>query len=215
MLYSLKLTFQNAMDEESKLAQMLRVCVLIEIIVDFLIENADNSHQMNVIGFFVRDIVHFLGNTINSNYTDKLKLSACKYFHKLCQRLLPSCATHFQCHLNYIVSILMPIVKTKQPTKMSQAGMNLLSFLIADQTDVLNQAIGQLDSFPFQSEFDQLREIQCRVKYNGTTFSLLDEINYFLLVDKRKVEGLLSLKEHVSLNYSHFCCTNVHLNAKN
>lgn len=91
----------------------------------------------------------------------------------------------------------MPIVKSKHHTRISEAGMDLLRFLIEGQTEALKQAIGQLDSFPMRSEFNQLREIQTDVKYNGRTFSLLEEIEYFLLVDKRKIEGLLSLKEHV------------------
>lgn len=185
------------MSEELKLTQMFRVCVLIDIIVDFLIENANQPDQVNVIGFFVRDFVFFFGNTISSECTDKLKLATCKYFHQFCQKILPACATYFQIHLNYIVSILMPIVKVKQQTKIVDAGMGLLHFLIVDQTNVLRQAIGQLDSFPAQHEFDQMRQIQSDVKYNGKTWSLLDEIEYFLLVEKRKVEGLLSLKEHV------------------
>lgn len=199
ILYSLKLTLKNAVCDELMLSQLLRICVLIDIIQNILIENVDNPIHENMVAFFVRDFIYFFGNIINSDCTVKLKLAACKYFHKLCQQLLPSCAQHFQSHLNYIVSILMPIVKAKEPTKMSQTGMSLLSFLIVDQTVALKQAIGQLDSFPLENEFDQLREIQHKVKYNGNTFSLLDEINYFLLVDKRKIEGLLSLKEHVSI----------------
>lgn len=197
ILYSLKLLVQKAVCDELKLTQLFRICVLIDTIVDFLIENARTANQSQVVGFFIRDFVHFFGNTISSDCTDKLKLATCKFFRKLCGRILPNCAVQFQAHLNYIVSILMPITKTKHQTKISTAGMDLLHFLIADQTDVLKMAIGQLDSFPTQSEFNELKQIQSNVKYNGKSFSLIEEIEYFLLVDKRKVEGLLSLKEHV------------------
>lgn len=201
MLYSLRLLWQESVCDELKQSQMLRICVFIDIIVDFLIENATKSQQSNIIGFFVRDFVYFIGNTISScDCSDKLKLGTCIYFYKFCDKILPACAEHLQNHLNYIVSILMPITKAKSPTKIREAGMRLLRFLIVDQKDVLKTAIGQLDSFPKVEEFNELSQIQSDVKYNGKTFNLLDEIEYFLSADKRKIEGLLSLKEHVSTN---------------
>lgn len=79
--------------------------------------------------------------------------------------------------------------------------MNLLIFLVDNQKNVMHEAIGRLDSFPIHAEFNNLREIQNNAKYNGRTFSLRDEIEYFLSVEKRKIEGLLSLKEHVIFCY--------------
>lgn len=198
MLFSLKLRLQNSTCEELKMCEMLRVCVLIDIIADFLIQNAARPSQTNTVGFFVRDFIYFFGNLISTNCSDKFKLATCKYFRKLSTKMLPECSEHFQCHLNYIVSVMMPVTKNKAQTKLFDEGMAFLRFLIVDNTDVLKKAIGQLDSFPKQDEFDELTRIQSDVKYNGAEFTLLDEIEYFLAVDKRKVEGLLSLKEYVS-----------------
>lgn len=199
ILYSLKLNWQKSVCDELKQAQMLRICVLIDIVVDYMIENATKLERAHVIGFFVRDFVYFIGNTISSECSDKLKLATCIYFIKFCDKVLPACAQHLQNHLNFIVSILMPITKSKSQTKITEASMNLLRFLIIDQRHVLVTAIGQLDSFPKMEVYNELSQIQSDVKYNGKSFTLLDEIEYFLSVDKRKIEGLLSLKEHVSL----------------
>lgn len=193
----MRLHFQTSICEELKLTQLLRLCVLIEIIVKFVIDNAKNENHFSAIGFFIREFIYFLGNMISSNYTDKLKLATCKFCGKLLKNILPDCAKHVQLHLNYIVSVLLPIIKTTPRSKLANVGMQLLHFLIVEQTTVLKTAIGKLDSFPMNSEFEQLRTIQNEVKYNGISFSLLKEIEYFLLVDKRKIEGLLSLKEHV------------------
>lgn len=198
VLYSLKLLLQNATCDELKLSQMLRICVFIEMITDFLIENAHKKSQFHAVGFFVRDFIYFFGNIICSDYNVKLKLAACRYLLKFCGKILPGCGEHVQTHLNYIVSVMMQITKTEAEAKIFAAGMDLLRFLIVDQTEVLKSAIGQLDSFPKLGDFDELRTIQNNVKYNGKEFTLLDEIEYFLSVEKRKVEGLLSLKEHVS-----------------
>lgn len=205
ILYSLKLNFQNAVCQQLKLSKLLQICTLIDLIVDnFLLENATNQTQPHTVGFFIRDFVYFFGNTITNDQmtnSDTLKFATCKFFHKFCEKILPSCAKDFQSHLNYVVSILIPITKSMQQTKIFDAGMSFLRFLIADQTLVLKQAIGQLDSFPMQPEFGDLRQIQNEVKYNGKSFSLLEEIEYFLSVDKRKIEGLLSLKEHVRITH--------------
>lgn len=202
-LYVLKLRFQQSTCEEQKLQRLFRLCVLIDIIIDFIMGYAEEATHSNTIGFLIRDFIHFFGNVISDGvWGDKLKLATCKYFHKFCEKILPECAKHFQPHLNYIVSILLNITKIDLiNTKIFETGMALLHFLIAEQTDVLQKAIGELDSFPMHKEFDELRQIQHDVKYNGKSFTLLDEIEYFLSVDKRKIEGLLSLKEHVSVKF--------------
>lgn len=202
-LYVLKLHFQQSTCEEQRLQRLFRVCALIEIIIDFIIEYSEEASHSNTIGFFIRDFIHFFGNVIsNSVCADKLKLATCKYFHKICEKILPGCAKHFQSHLNYIVSILLNIAKADlSKTKIFETGMALLHCLIAEHTNALEVAIKELDSFPIQMEFDELRQIQHDVKYKGKSFSLLEEIEYFLLVDKRKVEGLLSLKEHVNIDF--------------
>lgn len=171
---------------------------MIEIITEFLVKNAQNSVHENVIEFFVKDFVYFFGNIISGSYNaDKMKLAACNYFDRFNRKILPQCADQFQPHLNYVVSVLMPMTKIK-PIKIINKAMNLLDFLIVKQRDALHMYIGLLDSFPPSPEFDKLRQIQNDTKYDGKTFTLLDEIECFLAIDKRKTEGLLSLKEHVT-----------------
>lgn len=198
ILYSLKLSIQQSVCVELKLYQLFRLCVLIEIITEFLVENAQNSVHENVVEFFVKDFVYFFGNIISgSGNAEKMKLAACNYFYRFNQQILPKCADQFQPHLNYVVSVLMPMTKVKPPKIINKA-MDLLNFLIVEQRDALHMYIGLLDSFPSSPEFDELRKIQTDSKYDGKTFTLLDEIDCFLDIDKRKTEGLLSLKEHVN-----------------
>lgn len=198
VLYSLKLSIQQSVCDELKLYQLFRFCVLIDIITEFLVQNAQSSVHENVIGFFVKDFVYFFGNIMSgSGNAEKMKLAACNYFYQFNQKILPKCAEHFQPHLNYVVSVLMPMTKVKPPKIINKA-FDLLNFLIVEQRDALHMYIGLLDSFPSMREFDNLRQIQNDAKYDGKTFSLLDEIECFLAIDKRKTEGLLSLKEHVT-----------------
>lgn len=205
ILYTLKLSIQQSLCDELKLYQLFRLCVLIEIITaEFLVKNAQNAVHEKIIEFFVKDFIYFFGNIIsgsgNADKIDKsnfkMKLAACNYFYRFNQKILPKCADQFQPHLNYVVSVLMPMTKLKPPKIVNKA-MDLLNFLIVEQRDALHMYIGLLDSFPLTPEFDRLRHIQNDSKYDGKTFTLLDEIECFLAIDKRKTEGLLSLKEHV------------------
>lgn len=194
----LKLSIQSSLTLELKLYQLFRLCVLIEIITEFLVTKAQNAAHKNTIEFFVRDFIYFFGNIISgSGNAEKMKLATCNYFSaKFCPTILPKCVDQFEPHLNYVVSVLMPMTKLKPPKIVNKA-MDLLNFLIVEQRDALHMYIGLLDSFPLSPEFDSLRHIQNESKYDGKTFTLLDEIECFLAIDKRKTEGLLSLKEHV------------------
>lgn len=78
--------------------------------------------------------------------------------------------------------------------------MEILRFLIVEQQDKLKEAITSLDNFPPNPIFNELRDVHSSIKYNGREFSVIEEIEHFLKVDKRKIEGLLTLKEHVSQN---------------
>lgn len=199
LLNSLKSNFQEAIFVEGKFACLFRICILIESISNVMTQKtAENSLQFNVNGFFVRDLVHFFCNTINENgYTLTLKLATCKYFSRFCKIILPKCALHFKPFLNNVVSVLIPLIKLSDNQKLIETSLGLLSFLIIEQQKALKEAIVLLDNFPNNVIFDELRDIHDTMKYNGRDFSLVEEIEYFLKVDKRKVEGLSSLKEHV------------------
>lgn len=203
VLYSLKLSIQQSLCEELKLNQLFRLCVLIDIITtEFLVKHAQSVAHQNVIEFFVKDFIYFFGNIIISSGSVngdkmKIKLAAGNYLYRFSKLILPSVGKQFQPHLNYVVSVLMPMTKVK-PLKIVNKAMELLNFLIVEQRNALHMYIGLLDTFPSSPEFAKLRQIQNDSKYDGKTFTLLDEIECFLAIDKRKKEGLLSLKEHVT-----------------
>lgn len=181
------------------MAYLFRICCLIDFIGDFLVVHAHNQQRSKTIVFFMQDALHLFGNTISGKVSNKVKLAVCKYLLKFCQKILPRCANPFKQFLNYVVSFLMPIAKQKEHTVTVDEAMKILKFLIVEQGAHLKEAIAVLDSFPSQPKFEQLAEIHREAKYNGRAFTLSDEIEYFLKVDKRKVEGLLALKEQVRI----------------
>lgn len=134
----------------------------------------------------------------NATFTIELKTAACKYFLRFCQQNLPICANELKPHLNYIVSAIIPQIKNNEGSKLEAIALSLLHFLIVEQRAPLKDSIALLDNFPAHAVFDDLRIVQEVAKYNGRKFSLIEEIEYFLKIEQRKIEGLISLKQHVS-----------------
>lgn len=192
---SLKAAVQNSGCDELKLCHLFRLCIWINFIADYMTENVENSSQAHTIAFFVRDIVAFFCNTIHAERSTKLKLATAEYFQKFCRKILPACAKHFQAHLNSVVSVLMALNK---PDAEHTMVMDFLRFLVIDQQQELHSAIGLLDGFPTDADFDELRDVQNDAKYQDRVFSLREEIEWFLSLQTHKIEGLLSLRDHLS-----------------
>lgn len=198
-LYALKLQIQETTFLEEKMLLLFHFCILADPISDIIRSVAmDGRHHDHNVEFFVRDFLHFFGNLINtSDDLPELKLATCKYFLRFCKHILPAVAEYFKPYLNFVVSVLVPIIKKNDHEQLAACSMDLLKFLIGDQVDRLRDAIAVLDRFPSQSIFNALRQVQDRIKYGEKEFSLVEEIDHFLSVEKRKIEGLIALKEHV------------------
>lgn len=83
--------------------------------------------------------------------------------------------------------------------------MKVLNLLIIDQQEVLRDEIAKLDNFPVHEMFNELKNVHHTVKYKGKQFSLVEEVEHFLSMDKRKIEGLISLRENVRNLRIEFC----------
>lgn len=157
------------------------------------------AHYSDIKEFFVRDLTNFFSNLItNEDFTDELKKATLTYFLGFYKEILPKCAAVFAPHLNTVVSGVIPHIKSDPNSKLASIAMNLLNFLIVQQKAHLKESIALLDNFPAQPVFENLRKVHLNAKYGGRTFTLSEEIEYFLKVEKRKIEGLVALKEHVS-----------------
>lgn len=198
LLYSLKLKLQETIFSEEKMLLLFQICILVELISDLLVIYKENDQYRSSVEFFARDLIYFFGNLINtSDGVPQLRLATCKYFLRFCKRILPAVAEYFRPHLNFVVSVLVPIIKKNNLESLTACAMELLKFLIVDQGEVLRDAITVLDSFPTQSVFTELCRVQNSAKYGEREFSLVEEIEYFLSIEKRKIEGFIALKEQV------------------
>lgn len=198
-----KLQLQNTKYVDEQLIHLFQYCVVVDKVAAFFVSDAARPQSkktllINKKASLLRDIVYFIGNIlIGSDVAVKLKLAICRYFRRFGAQILPSCAKIFEPFLNFAVSTLIPLVQHTDRS-LSESSLECIKFFVIDQKDVLAGEISLLDNFPQDDEFNDLRKIHSEVKYRGRTFSLTEEIDYFLKVDHRKIEGLVALKEHLS-----------------
>ncbi|KAG4079703.1 hypothetical protein HA402_009089 [Bradysia odoriphaga] len=198
-----RLQLQNTNYVDEQLIHLFQYCVVVDKVAAFFVSDAARPQSKKTIlihkkASLLRDIVYFIGNIlIGADVAVKLKLAACRYLRMFASQILPSCAPIFIKFLNFAVSSLIPLVQHNDRL-LSASALECIKFLVMEQTDVLASEIALLDNFPDGDEFSQLRRVHSDIKYAGRSFSLTDEIDYFLKVDYRKIEGLASLKEQLS-----------------
>lgn len=195
-----KLNLQAARFIEQKLVYLFQYCVMVQRIYDFLkCEPATSQIKRKAINnikiFFIRDIIYFLCNTLMDTGTEiRIKQAVCTQILRFCKGILPKCSEAFGPHLNFVVSALLPMCRQESTATIALACLHVL---IIEQNQVLAENIALLDNFPNDEIFTELRQTHLQIKYNNTEFTLTNELEYFLKIKKRKIEGLSALREQV------------------
>lgn len=200
----LKLIVQENVFDENKLLALFRLCTVIDDLSTFLTTPQNSTNGDANSEFLFGDILHFFGNSIVSKNTSaKLKLAICRYLLKLCRLVLPACSRFVAKHLYFVVSTLVPIVKLNRRDEMEHTALQLLRFLLIEQGEKMRDAISLLDHFPAQPQFNELHKLHSEIKYSeGKEFSLVEEVEFFLKIEDRSIEGLIALKHQVTYIYA-------------
>uniref|UniRef100_A0A3P8UQX8 non-specific serine/threonine protein kinase n=1 Tax=Cynoglossus semilaevis TaxID=244447 RepID=A0A3P8UQX8_CYNSE len=178
-----------------------RILLMYHLFVNLLLKEVKDGLG-GAWAFVLRDIIYTLIHQINSrlicNEVSTRSLSlCCDLLTSVCQAALQFCDDALDCHLQVIVGTLTAQVK-RQPL-MSQRVLRLLHFLVMENQQKLRGAICRLEPFPDLPEFQELRLVQNRLKYNTGTFTLQQEIEHFLSVSScdslllTRLEGLKEL----------------------
>lgn len=158
---------------------LYHLCIFADPISDILC-NVDARRHDNNVEFFVRDLLHFFGNLINTSDTyPELKFAACKYFLRFCKNILPAVAEYFKPFLNFVVSVLVPIIKKNDHEPLTACSMELLKFLIDDQVNELRDAIAVLDRFPSQTIFTHYVKSRTTLNIAKENFHWSMKLNIF------------------------------------
>lgn len=189
---------QSSVFDDNKLTELFRLCIIIEELSETLIESLDAELESNK-HFFFGDILHYFGNAIVSGQNSKqIKQAMCHYLRTFLRRLLPIGSEYVKEHLYFIVSTLVPIIKDNDNEEFGKIALEILRVLLIEHKQVLRDVIALLDHFPLQETFTEMREIHRDIKYFAKSdFSLVEEIEYFLKLENRSIEGLQVLKDQV------------------
>lgn len=99
--------------------------------------------------------------------------------------------------MNYTVAFLIPLCKDTN-IEVAEFSLDIIRYLVVDQNKYFASSIRLLDNFPADEIFDKFREVHMLSKYKDHNFSLTEEINHFLLLENRRLEGFIELKDKVS-----------------
>ncbi|XP_006815117.1 serine-protein kinase ATM-like [Saccoglossus kowalevskii] len=152
--------------------------------------------------FVLQDIiytlVHFMGDVTKSS---DLILLCIDLLHTVCESATKCCYEEFGRHLHVIVTALIP--HAEEDTDVGRQATSLLEYLIVENETKLSKAIEEIDPLPSSMPFVEARKIQNKVKYNGRSFNLLEEIHHFLRVghtckSSNRLEGLKYLRQHLA-----------------
>ncbi|CAM9316090.1 unnamed protein product, partial [Lampetra planeri] len=178
-----------------------RILLMYHLFVSLLLQEVKDGLG-GAWAFVLRDIIYTLIHHINSrplpcDEVSDQSLSLClDLLTSVCQAALQHCGDALDCHLQVITGTLTAQV-TSRPA-ISQQVLTLLQFLVIENQQKLREAICRLEPFPDLPEFRELRSVQHMLKYNGSTFTLRQEISHFLSVtscDSLPLTRLEGLKE--------------------
>ncbi|XP_053981121.1 serine-protein kinase ATM isoform X1 [Hylaeus volcanicus] len=165
------------------------------LIVEELNEDYFNKLSM----YLIKDISYSLLHIIKV-HDDVLLHIACKYFYKFLKQVLPLRSKEIKEILSFAVITLISIAQAeKMPIT-----LDILSFLLIEQKEILCGAIEKLNSFPNVPIFREIRNVHNSLKYKREkTYSLEEEVQHFLksLVDKNvnySIEDISHLRLQLS-----------------
>ncbi|CRK98224.1 CLUMA_CG011587, isoform A [Clunio marinus] len=204
LLMMQKKKIQSTSLKEHKMLYLLQYCVLVKKLFEYLKGPVDVEKSIK--GFIVRDVANFLCFLLlDDKFGLRLPETALNFLEIFLKEILPECSIDVKPFLNKIVSSLVNICKLEKGSKLKSLQkkcLGIIQFLVLDQQSSLDDEIALLDKFPAGQEFEDVCETQLRVKYKDGKFSLSQEIEHFLAVEKRKFEGLVALREHLAENKS-------------
>lgn len=179
--------------KEHKILYLLQYCILVEQTFDYM-KDKSIHRNVSIKEFLMNEFVSYLTFLIcDRTYGTKLRETAVNFFAKCLNELIPSCVEEFKPQMSKIMPNLVTIAQNDEKMEIKLKSLEIINFLV--NQPLLSNEVAKIDRFPMG--FAELRSYQRDIKYSMKDFTLTDEIEYFLSVKNRKVEGLKELSEHL------------------
>lgn len=140
--------------------------------------------------YFVRDTIYTLINWIYIVETsEEILISLCYFLISFVKKIVSDFPAAFGPLLTTTVNCLKYLYKTQEPVK--QICLELMNFLIVENSCILMDAIEKLDNLPNVTEFDKIRTVHSKIKYGNSETNLDKEIEFFLHQDNSTTLDIL------------------------
>lgn len=149
--------------------------------------------------YFIRDTIHSLLNLIENYKNLPVFMTAvCRYLAIYLKLILPTYSETFGNFLTVTINSLKSF--SFLSSTIHQICIEIMRFLIVENSCHLMDAIEKLDSFPQHPDFESIRNVHQRIKYGNTQASLEEEIRYFLQHEdlSTRQDSLIYLKNMLS-----------------
>ncbi|KAJ8960033.1 hypothetical protein NQ318_009470 [Aromia moschata] len=173
ILMQLKSDIYNVFTTDDKMKYFHRYATWLNVVLDYLNSNGNIQH------FFIKDTTYTLINLIENHRTDsKIVSGICNFLFLFLKKVLPEHSETFENILTFTVNSLKKFAT--QLTPITDVCLEILYFLIVQNSCQLMSSIEKLDNFPQEPKFDNIRAVHTRIKYGNKEASLEDEIDFFL-----------------------------------
>ncbi|XP_015186804.1 PREDICTED: serine-protein kinase ATM isoform X1 [Polistes dominula] len=163
-------------DKLKALHQYIYFCTII-------MKESESDYFDSISVYLIREISYSLIHFIKDK-DDTISETACKYFEIFLKYILPKRHVEIEEHLNYYVTILIPVAKLEK----TSTAINILEYLIIEQKKLFSNAIAQLNIFPNLPKFQRILNVYNSLKYkNGDKYNLEKEIEHFLNATNQKI----------------------------
>lgn len=196
-----KKIIQGTECKELKLISFLHYIILVDQTFEYM-NKCKPSNGKSLKEYLSRDIAnYFCYMIVNKDNGEKLRILAANSLLNYLYNIIPACSSQFKSQLQLIIPQLVSICKfinsKTESQKLVAKCFEIMNFLVLDQP-TLKHEITMLDRFPSTADFDELRNKQLDIKYADGEFILLEEIEHFLEIKNRRIEGLTALYEHLN-----------------
>lgn len=172
-LRSLKHNVYEALTNQGKMKALHQYIFFLSLLLGKMNEHSTWQH------YFMKDTIYCLINLIhNFKGSRTISISVSNFLMYFLKQVVPDFSDTFSPMLAITINSLKYFYKILNPVK--EMCLQMIHFLIVDNSCHLMDAIEKLDNFPISPEFDRIRTVHSSIKYGNSEANLEQEITFFL-----------------------------------
>lgn len=189
----LKENIYEALTNQSRLKALHHYTFFVSLVLEKMNENSTWQD------YFLKDTIYTLLNLIhNFKHSNDLIISVANFLMIFLKKIVSDFSGTFSFLLPVTINSLKHFYKTLSSIK--DVCMEMMNFLIVDNSCFLMDVIEKLDNFPNNADFEKIRIVHSNIKYGKMEITLEKEIESFLQHrdHSTRLDSLIHLKNVLS-----------------